>query len=102
MMSTVFMRPAFPVIHMPKQGKIIASKTKRWIDNLTGPIKIAHGTRRPIKNKSTGQGVFLLWARRDSTFRPHRSFSLNPIPAGEEAGCEAGLFTIMRRTPMLC
>ena len=29
MMSTVFMRPAFPVIHMPKQGKIITSKTKR-------------------------------------------------------------------------
>ena len=27
---------------------------------------------------------------------------LNPMLAGEEAGCEAGLFTIMRGTPMLC
>ena len=26
-MSTVLIRPAFPVIHMPKQGKIITSRT---------------------------------------------------------------------------
>ena len=29
MMSAVLMRPAFPVIHMTKQGKIITSRTKR-------------------------------------------------------------------------